>query len=366
MASPQNNEDNVVLQRLSQTRYACSSLSTLATRPANFVYRGVLIEPLPAKDGSAATSVIVKHSTDPVHTEFDELLLSSLANLTPPQVTTDTVVVKAPRLYYFDRESNTQVLEDFADAGGFRPILFSPNAGTLRPQPIEIGHHLGSWLRSFHEWALEPRQAALRAQLGQKDPVRKLKRSVTFDVFLTVLEGFPGLLNGHQETLQVVQEAMTKEFLKPAMDEDEGWGLVHGDLWSGNIVLSNPPWHEPPRLGIIDWEFAQFGHRSYDLGQIVGDLYEKVVYLGADTTSVMEAIIRGYGVLSDDMAFWTAIYVGIHLVGWYHRRPRSAPPVALEVITAGLTIGRDFICKGWARDKQFFESTALKSLFTPK
>jgi hypothetical protein len=98
----------------------------------------------------------------------------------------------------------------------------------------------------------------------------------------------------------------------------------------------------------------------------VGDLYEKVVYLRADTTPVMEAIVRGYGVLSDDMAFRTAIYVGVHLIDWYHRRPRSAPPVAPEVITAGLRIGRDFICNGWARDKQFFESTALKSLFTPE
>lgn len=98
----------------------------------------------------------------------------------------------------------------------------------------------------------------------------------------------------------------------------------------------------------------------------MGDLYEKFVYLGADTTPVMEAIIRGYGVLSDDMAFRTAIYVGVHLIGWHHRRPRSAPPVAPEVITAGLTIGRDFISKGWAQDKELFKSTALKSLFTPE
>ena len=119
------------------------------------------------------------------------------------------------------------------DAGGFRPVLYSPNAYTLRPQPVGIGHHLGSWLRSFHEWALEPQRAALRAQLGQKDPVRRLKCSVTFDVFLKVLQGFPELLNGREETLQAGQEAMTKEFQKSATDEGEGWGLVHGDLWSG-------------------------------------------------------------------------------------------------------------------------------------
>lgn len=133
-----------------------------------------------------------------------------------------------------------------------------------------------------------------------------------------------------------------------------------------SILLSIPPWDEPPQLGIIDWEFAQFGHRSYDLGQIVGDLYEKAVFLKSDTKCVMEAIIAGYGELSDDMAFRTAIYVGVHLIGWYHRRPRTAPPVAREVVIAGLTIGRDFICKGWEKDRKFFESTALASLFAPK
>lgn len=78
MTSLHKDEDDVVLHLLSQTRYACSSLSTLATRPANFVYRGVLIEPLAAKDGSAAvTSVIVKHSTDSVHTVIMSFLLFS-------------------------------------------------------------------------------------------------------------------------------------------------------------------------------------------------------------------------------------------------------------------------------------------------
>lgn len=355
-----------VLHRLSQTHYACSSLSKLATRPANFVYRGVLTKSCLTDNGTTATTVIIKHSIDSVHTETDESLLSSLASLLPAQASGKTVVIKAPRLYLFDRETNTQVLEDLINAGSFKSILFSPAADSLVPQPPVIGRHLGSWLRSFHDWSSAPQQAAIRNQLWQKDPVRKLKYLVTFDVFLAVLEKFPELLEDHQQTLKEVQEAMAADFQKPSTDADEGWGLIHGDLWSGNILLSNPPWNEPPQLGIIDWEFAQFGHRSYDLGQIVGDLYEKAVFLNADTKSVMEAIIDGYGDLSDDMAFRTAIYVGVHLIGWYHRRPRTAPPVAQEVVVAGLTIGRDFICKGWKKDRKFFESTALASLFVPE
>lgn len=129
--------------------------------------------------------------------------------------------------------TNTQILEDFTNAGGLKSIVFSPNADSLVPQPPVIGRHLGSWLRSFHDWSSAPQQASIRDQLWQKDPVRKLKYQVTFDVFLTVLEKFPELLDGHQQTLKEVQEAMAAEFQKPSIEADDGWGLIHGDLWSG-------------------------------------------------------------------------------------------------------------------------------------
>ncbi len=69
MASEQAEEDPTsknLLAQLSGTRYACSSLTPLASRPANFVYRGVLATPLTTQDGDVASSVIIKYCTDPV------------------------------------------------------------------------------------------------------------------------------------------------------------------------------------------------------------------------------------------------------------------------------------------------------------
>ena len=81
----------------------------------------------------------------------------------------------------------------------------------------------------------------------------------------------------------------------------------------------------------------------------------------------MEGVIDGYGELNDEVAFRTAIYVGVHLVSWYNRRPRKGPRVVpLEAIIAGLTVGRDLIIKGWEKDRKFFEESALRSLFTTK
>lgn len=75
MALPQQETKDVVsakvLKQLSNTRYACSSLEQLSTRPGNFVYRGVLSQPFTTQDGTVATRIIIKHSTETVVTGQD-------------------------------------------------------------------------------------------------------------------------------------------------------------------------------------------------------------------------------------------------------------------------------------------------------
>jgi hypothetical protein len=160
-------------------------------------------------------------------------MLNSVADFSPP--TTTTTVIKAPCLYMYNRETNIQILEDFTNTTGFKSMLFSPNADDLLPQSSRatIGRHLGSWLRSFHTLTSAPEQAALRAQIPQGDPMRELKRLLTYDCFLKVLENYTELLEGHKQTLEIVRDVMSKEFEKSPTEEDENWGLIHGDFWSG-------------------------------------------------------------------------------------------------------------------------------------
>ncbi|KAL7904943.1 kinase-like domain-containing protein [Trichoderma velutinum] len=372
-----------VLQRLSDTVYACSSLSPLSSRPGNFVYRGILIHPLSAKDEAPVRTVIIKHCTTsasqdaPNHTayrvdgpNFEELLLNSIAQFSP--LTDPSILIQVPLSFLLDQESNIQVLEDFVDSTGLKSMLLSAEGSKLLPSSLEaIGFALGSWVRAFHMWAAAPEQATLRAQMWQSDPMRKIKYLFTYHAFLKVLETQPEVLEGHREILEEIRDAISEEYERPGTEEDEDLGLIHGDFWSGNILLPATPWREPPlpgvsnKLFIIDWEFAQFGHRSNDIGQILGDLYERRLYGNVETVApVMEGVIKGYGELSERMAFRVAIYVGVHLIGWYNRRPRNGPKVVpLHVILEGLTIGRDFIIKGWEKDRAFFENSALASLF---
>lgn len=81
----------------------------------------------------------------------------------------------------------------------------------------------------------------------------------------------------------------------------------------------------------------------------------------------MEGIIDGYGAISDEMAFRTVIYVGVHLISYLNRRPqRALSSASQEMIMAGLTVGRDLIVKGWLRDLAFFRDSALASLFATR
>ncbi|KAK9418401.1 putative Aminoglycoside phosphotransferase domain-containing protein [Seiridium unicorne] len=197
-------------------------------------------------------------------------------------------------------------------------------------------------------WASAPAQATLREQMQmlQNDSIRKVIYLLAYDGFFKVLENYPELSEGHREKLERIRDILGKEFEKSPKGDDENSGLIHGDFWSENILVQNTQWVDTPqrdrtnKLFIIDWEFAQFGHRCYDLGQIVGDLIERRIYNDNSAGMViMVGVIDGYGNLGDKMAFRTAIHAGVHVIGWYNRRPRKGPWVAhSEAIVAGLAL----------------------------
>ncbi|KAM7218337.1 Protein kinase-like domain containing protein [Rhypophila decipiens] len=404
MPAPNQAEEDAIaagiIQELSKTRYACSSVTQLTGGTVNFVYRGTLTQPLSWPDaddgGPTKTTVIIKHSTDFVainkdfpldvtRCTFEESMLDAVAAF-HPHINGDDVIIKTPRLYLFDRQTNTQVIEDLVDTADLKSVFFQdPDARSLRfglgpSAALAIGRHLGSWLRSFHDWASIPEQAGVRTSVGENRPIRDLKRMVTYDGVLAVLRNYPDELLGDEieATLQIIVDGMGREFGKPLPKENEpledGWGLIHGDYWSGNVLLpNNSPWKEKPgsgganKLFIIDWEFAQYGHKAYDLGQMIGDLWERNIFNGVDIVMpVLKGLLEGYGEVSEDMAFRAAMHAGTQLVGWYNRRPRTGALVApREVIVEGLTIGRDLILKGWEKDRKHFqgERSVLAALF---
>jgi len=115
-------------------------------------------------------------------------------------------------------------------------------------------------------------------------------------------------------------------------------------------------------LFVIDWELAQFGHRAYDIGQLLGDLLERKHFNGVDSALwVLHGFTRGYGVFSDDLAFRTAIHAGVHLICWC---TRGAPKDTPERVNGVIQLGKDFIVKGWEKDRKWFEGSLLAPMFS--
>lgn len=161
-------------------------------------------------------------------------MLTALNDL--PAFTTDHISVKTPRIYLFNRDTNTQIHEDFPSALDLKSFLVSPTANRDLSQPFatSIGYALGSWLRTFHTWTSAPAQAELRKQIGQNSPMRELKYLVSYKNVIQIVEQFPEILEGNRKTLEDVRAMAIKEFTREAGDGGgENWGIIHGDLWSG-------------------------------------------------------------------------------------------------------------------------------------
>ncbi len=123
---------------------------------------------------------------------------------------------------------------------------------------------------------------------------------------------------------------------------------------------------EGAELFIVDWEFAQFGHRAYDLGQMIGDLYERKHFLNANGAAwAIEGLIEGIGAVSEEMAFRTAIHTGVQLICWCKRgSPDRRPPWATPEKIAGVVkLGMEFVLKGWEKDMEWLEGSMLGGLF---
>ncbi len=100
---------------------------------------------------------------------------------------------------------------------------------------------------------------------------------------------------------------------------------------------------------------------------MIGDLYERKHFL--DTKGAVWAIegfIQGFGPVSEEMAFRTAIHAGVQLICWCKRGPPNrrhawAPP---EKIAGVVKLGMELVVKGWEKDREWLGGSMLGGLFS--
>lgn len=101
---------------------------------------------------------------------------------------------------------------------------------------------------------------------------------------------------------------------------------------------------------------------------MIGDLYERKHFHNVDAaTWVLGCFVDGYGKLSDELAFRTAIHAGVHLLCWYIRRAPNGPLKGTpQQVAEAVTLGIDFVVKGWKKDRRWFEQSVLAPLLASR
>ncbi|CAI7622582.1 unnamed protein product [Penicillium glandicola] len=352
-----------IAQQLSPTPFACSSLTRLSGGTANFVYRGIL--------ASTGQSIIIKHTKDHsasnpnfkidvTRCHFEEAILQALDGLA--KYTNGKISVKTPHLLNFNRETDTQVFEDLPNSIDLKTFLLSEVSHDLSESLARaLGSALGSWLRSFHHWTAEEQQTEPRKLLGENKVMKDLKFWVNYTMLIDTIEKFPGILEEGHDVFVKVRDLAAAELVR--QNHDDGYGIIHGDFWTGNVLLPNVPLtHQPETtMFVVDWELAQIGSRALDLGQMIAELYETKLFKNVNGgVWIIQGFLEGYGALDDELAFRTAIHVGVHLVCWGSRVPGWGTPKQIEEV---VRVGRDLIVNGWRKDKAWFLEGTLSCLF---
>ena len=115
---------------------------------------------------------------------------------------------------------------------------------------------------------------------------------------------------------------------------------------------------------VVDWEVCQFNLPSFDVGQMIAELYELSLFKGIDEGKwLIEGFTAGYGRMNEDFAFRAALGIGTHLIAWGPKAPGWGSEEQVKQVVG---VGKDIVLNAWRHDRAWFESGDLACLFGSK
>lgn len=298
---------------------------------------------------------------------IEQAVLHELQGTSFESASEDSITVRPPRLYHFSDRTNSLVIEDFPRSVRMVDYLTSMHQTGPSLPAFSIGHAVGSWLRCFHFSKSCKASPDLLAVINSNG---SMQDTVFNFYYRNLTQKCERYLEGSQERMK---EYAVAEFRTNA-------DVIHGDFSTRKYVISWLPFftfsaylvannhsflmsYPAPATGtevmIIDWETCQRGSRSQDLGRLISDLYVLQHFKVVDTDKILHGLTEGYHVLNREMAFHTAIHVGIHLFSWDTIMSTYTKEQAVSLAK----FARDLIVKGWEMDQGWLEGTFLKILF---
>ncbi|KAK7594810.1 hypothetical protein V3481_005810 [Fusarium oxysporum f. sp. vasinfectum] len=325
MSSTHPDIDSKVQKALEGTKFQVSKLEKITGGSVNWIYKAELVRPL----YNGEEEVLVKHG-EPYMASKPEFALPALRST----IEIESLKILSPVSSFGNQPNDTH---------------------NFVPQCHELGKALGSWLRNFVAWSAQ--QVKHRDLVAQNEFGQAVRHMLNYAWLHERTKEYPGILNDVEDILTQVEQLAASE--KENTDELQ---IIHGDFWTGNVVLPDAAIKEGTKIPVfvVDWEMTQLGLPSVDFGEMITEMYALWLYKSIDAGLwMMEGFIEGYGHISEEFAFRTAIHVGTHLVCVTTDFPAWGRENYERVVAAG----KDIIVHAWKKDREWFEEGDLACLF---
>ncbi|KAJ3027928.1 hypothetical protein HK097_006062, partial [Rhizophlyctis rosea] len=330
---------------LSTTRFKSKNVTLLAGGNANFTFRVLLETPVELPGGEKRDSVVVKHaesfaafSRDMLFSadrgKYEALLLKYVYAITPNLQTSPTLPVRVPYVYQYDSETHTLFLEDVQNSLTLKEAL---STHVISPSDAsKIGEELGTWLKNFHTFgrnltasSLDPTSevARLGKEISEVDhPLASAAPTREYGYLKMALEKMYAGTEEWAKLERVVDEVVP--FMQGEIVGGGERGLVVGDFWSGNTLVSfggSPSFAEAlatttatkpvEKVTVIDWEMSRpNGNPIFDVAQFLAEIHLLFSYCHSEAaTALAKSFLISYGQLTDEEWRIVVVHVGAHM-----------------------------------------------------
>ncbi|KAJ7597312.1 kinase-like domain-containing protein [Mycena floridula] len=298
---------------LAQTDFAAKDVQPLTGGVGNFTFRVFLIQPF-----QGHSTVVLKHAKPYVaaHPDFPFTLERQVFEVEALKrvraILAEDSLITVPEVYLFDQEAHAIIMED---AG--------PSASTLKQYVLDgkcqestaqrIGTAIGEFTGLLHTWG-----KINLASFGENKEARKLSSWIIWGRVVSTLNGTDKLetikesLDVSESDLKVIEEVASR-LSASILTANET--LVHGDLWSGNTLVSLDSKGKLKRIYVVDWELSKPGNPSVELGQFCAELH--LLHLYHEEHSAMKLAVSAFieAYTRNSRVSWSKLDVVRHIGG---------------------------------------------------
>ncbi|KAF4616583.1 hypothetical protein D9613_008538 [Agrocybe pediades] len=361
--TPAGVRDYVLRNRSSLNERLHKELADVVVTPisgglANHTYRVILKEENSEEDSSFvikyAPPVVASNPSWPLDSKRGFFEYSALQHVPSFKLSTTSTLVNTPEAIRYDDKA---FVLSIGDAG--------VTTRTLKQRLIEdaknldipaIGQALGEWLAELHRWGRSEAAAPLRKILAQNTEIADLAIKYTFQGL--VPEDDPLWKN----VLEYVNDLRDQ-------DKNDSDFIVHGDFWTGNILVSDPHVAEihatkPTTLTVVDWEASNCRNFTWnDVGQMCAEMYQPTFFghAGDHGTKLVSEFVKAYLSrleLSQEERRLACMRFGVHLFVW-----PGVTGWGDEVSVAECKkLGREFVDRAWHSDWSWLGKSVLRDL----